>query len=354
MPLPQPEKAANTRLASDPALGAQLYEILDGQRSAARSIEQLLGTLELSLHLRGRLGQIVSTLDNNNNSLEVVVASVLSTPVALSIFQPSNERPADLDVSGSAEALPRASSAVPQSQSTSLECTSEGIPVLLQDYYDAAGWVGVLQERLVDLQYDHYEALERKHLEATLSSLHETQSEREFSEAENNLRKELREARHMAVSLLQQCRDLNIDIIHSPRPSIFHSSHASRSPRSPSLQLDGLPDERRPPYHTVTPPEPFELPGPSITRWLSGILPRRRSFSRYVLHPDPPNDNVSMASISSFPEWVRVDIGPADVVDKAFDSPAREPDLEQAHHRWDMPARRKLARSRRAHSDTSI
>ena len=39
------------------------------------------------------------------------------------------------------------------------------LPPELQRYYDAAGWVGILQERLVDLQYDHYEAIDRKRID---------------------------------------------------------------------------------------------------------------------------------------------------------------------------------------------
>lgn len=106
------------------------------------------------------------------------------------------------------------------------------IPALLQAFYDAAGWIGVLRERLEDLQCEHYERLEKKRKRPNITSLNETRSDRQFKDQETDMQQQLRAAKEKTRSLLEECNNQGIDVPYSaPLSSNSHSS-TSRSSRS--------------------------------------------------------------------------------------------------------------------------
>lgn len=246
-------------------------------------------------------------------------------PTALRDPQPSSSR-----LHAPLEYLP-ARPVSPASSSSSL-----AVPPLLQKYYDAAGWVGVLRERLGDLRYDQYQAREARRRETIYPTLVETESEKGRQDAETTLQQQLHEARRKLGDAEQACIDSNINIEYRARRSIAESSteqgsNASSRALSPVRKITSAWLDR------------WGAVGSFVLRWKDSL---------WQQDYDATGDD-SVSFISS-PEYVLVQHGHTQgTPGEALPSDDVAVDPEHPPRQFSIPSKQRSDLTRRTHSDSS-
>ncbi|KAK5170264.1 uncharacterized protein LTR77_004850 [Saxophila tyrrhenica] len=363
------DKKSTEESDTAPGLQEKLWTIVDAHHATTSAADKVLDKLDFDAPHRPQLEHIAFRLHDNAGRLEAVLVSLPSLARSF-VFGPMGFDGMG-DVNSALEGLPLRDGSSPSNT------RSADMPPLLRNYYDAAGNVGILYERLRDLYFEHEEDLEEARREVNLTSLDLPHALHDFDKRKAELKDELRAAQKDANVLLQKCREQDIGPASHSRPWEYRSpppsTHLSRS-RSPetfSPPLEGSArqgsrDLRDPLYavqqkidHSSSPsaasrsPTPGRYAGakrPGTTRRVTDQ--ERHIYSRYVPRPSTVDGPLS-GSIASLPENVSAEQN----IDRGVNvtlTTERVPDSEQAQNRMDVPARRKLKSSRSVHSESSM
>ena len=344
-------------------LPPQIQALLNDQRNIAELIEQAAGDSSFNNSSYERFSNLANRVRSNADIFESTTRQLVAgTLEPLDLEGTLPFEPLDFvhpDGSRRSHQFPILGQEFTSPRSQSSEYQSVVIHPTLQEYYTAAGWAGVLKERLVDLQYDHYEGLEKKRLDPTLSTLMESQSDVDFRQAEIEMKEELNEAERRAELLLQRCKDQGLSVQERPPSSILPPASmpsdsmsprylpvAHDDPRASSQSSDirralSSVGRRRSTKNFEKPQQhPFAKAGSFISQWIQDVYRHNYGTSDATPEHATLTHRISMESVTSLPEYVLVDKHPWDLQRGSAGANIRELDSSQVQHRNRLPARR--------------
>ena len=251
---------------------------------------------------------------------------------------------------------------------------SEELPSTLREYYEAAGWVGVLRERLDDLRFTYYDSLEKRRLDptsATSSAWFRTPSDQHFQQEEAEMITELQNAWLRAQELEQACKDRGIQIDY-PLQSSLAPSNASAilsddyGPASvlPEIHLPLLRGETNfsGQSRTLVATQLSDVPrqktkhkqtllnfkaGSFVNKWALDTWNHiKNGFAQQLGHEESPSD-IFTSSATSLPDYVMVDKHPLEGQEQSRDE-------VQTQNSLGILNRRKFGSRRMWHSDSSM
>lgn len=109
------------------------------------------------------------------------------------------------------------------------------IPTPLQTYYDTAGWISILRERLETLQYEHFQRLGEQKTDLPEFRMIAGESAEQHEAEEDNVRRELLRAKEKAAVYLDICIRRDIAVPHR-----VPASDASEPDSRMSLLISGF------------------------------------------------------------------------------------------------------------------
>ena len=256
---------------------------------------------------------------------------------------------------------------------------AEDVPDLLRQYYDAFGWVGVLQERLQELQVDQLQA---KHSTDVLqrldssSALPDSRSDEQFQKDQVDLERQLDEAQRRVDDFERQCTNNGIEMpvnLQSsgiedeagPGPrngdnlNRFNALNRPRSAqkprRSPSKKVKGSSARRRKATDLLTVHKsPITEAGSSINQWAQRVWHSTHSAGRRTSDGNLSSGRVSMRSTASLPEYVLVNTFLPEWRDSTESDRAQEAATRQKQASIGMSTIRTFTHKRAHHSDSSL
>ena len=104
---------------------------------------------------------------------------------------------------------------------------TDDIPTPLQTYYDTAGWIGILRERLQNLEFEHYHDLGGQKADLPKFKSVAAESAQDFEVERESILQQLLDAKKKAAVYLDICLSRDIDVPHRV-PASFVSESDSR------------------------------------------------------------------------------------------------------------------------------
>ena len=255
---------------------------------------------------------------------------------------------------------------------------SETRPQPLQNYYDAVGWVGVLRDRLEELELERQETRVIRRPPSGpdgLPRLQQTESESHFRDEQGDLLRQIEEVQRQADMFEQQCNELGIEIKVKAPSSIVHSDLSLdpsetnlaeqaetpfkpltvQRPRRITTKSKHLSSRRRKTKNPLKPQKaPFAEAGSFINRWVSKVWNQINASGQQSTEGTLASNGISMRSTASLPDYIRVNTLPLEWQKSSESEQERNAAIRQNQASIGMSAERTFTHKRAYHSDSSL